>query len=272
MFIKLGGSILTDKTQAEALQTGALHTTVQVIADTLHELPHMQVVIAHGGGSFGHYWADRYATHTGVHAPDGWTGVARVADAMGRLNRAIVAALLDAGVNAISVQPSASAIAHAGTLRHLETAAIARMLDAGAGPTRLVPVVYGDVALDDAQGAAIISTEALFAYLAPRLQPRRIVLVGEAGVFTADPRRDPAAVRIAQITAANIETVLTQTGGSHGTDVTGGMAAKVQQMWNLVQAVPGLGVQLVGTDPATLRQALRGAPIDDGTLIRADPL
>lgn len=263
MFIKLGGSILTDKTQPEALDTATLHTVATTIAATLREQPELRLLIGHGGGSFGHYWAQQYGTQHGVHDALGWQGVARVADAMGRLNRIVVAALLEAGVSAVGVQPLASASAEGGTLRELALPVIERLLDVG-----IVPVVYGDVVLDRLQGAAIISTEQLFAYLAPQIQPRRIVLVGEAGVYTADPRHDPTAVRIAQISAANIETVLEQTGASHGTDVTGGMAAKVAQMWSLVQSVPGLDVLLIGVEPTALRRALYGEAIDAGTLIR----
>ena len=263
IFIKLGGSILTDKTQPEALNLAALQTTAAAIAAALRQQPDLQLLIGHGGGSFGHYWAEKYGTQHGVSAPEGWHGVARVADAMGRLNRIVVNALLEAGINAVGVQPLASALAERGTLRELATPVIERLAAAG-----LVPVVYGDVVLDRVQGAAIISTESLFAYLATELQPRRIVLVGEAGVYTADPRRDPSAARIGQITAANIATVLEQTGASHGTDVTGGMAAKVEQMWSLVQSVAGLDVLLIGVEPGALQAALRGETVDEATVIR----
>lgn len=264
LFVKLGGSILTDKTRPEAVNSLALQTTAGAIAAFLRDNPGHGLLIGHGGGSFGHYWAERYATHRGVTDALGWQGFARVADAMGRLNRYVVHALLEAGVNAVSVQPSASALAHGGVLQQLDTAVIQRMLTVG-----LTPVVYGDVVLDQQQGAGIASTEHIFAYLAPQLLPRRIVLVGEQGVFTADPRHDPTASRIAYVTTANIETVLTQTGASHGTDVTGGMATKVREMWQLVQLVPGLEVQLVGADGVVIEQALRGNVVDQGTIIRA---
>lgn len=272
LFVKLGGSILTDKTQAERLNTATLERTVEVIAETLREQPALRLLIGHGGGSFGHYWAERYGTHRGVTDATGWLGAARVADAQGRLNRLIVGALLEAGVAAIGVPPSASTLAQGGVVQQLETATLQRMLygargDQATSERCLVPVVHGDVVLDEQQQVAICSTEAIFEYLAPRLRPQRIVLVGEAGVFTADPRRDPAATRIGRIDAGNIEAVLAQTGGSHGTDVTGGMAAKVRHMWQLVEAVPGLVVQLVGTEPIALRQALRGEEVASGTLI-----
>jgi isopentenyl phosphate kinase len=262
VFVKLGGSILTDKTQPEAINRETLHSVARTLAETLAEDSSLRVLIGHGGGSFGHYWAQQYATHTGVYDARGWEGVSRVADAMGRLNRIVVGALLEAGINAVAVQPSASARAEGGILQSMDTHVIGGMLKAG-----LTPVVYGDVVLDSQQGAAIISTEGFFAYLAHHLQPKRIVLLGEAGVYTADPRRDPGAVRIAQITRENIMTVLEQTGASHGTDVTGGMAAKVRQMWQLVEAVPGVTVSLVGTDARVVRAALLGKPIDEGTVI-----
>lgn len=263
VFIKLGGSVLTDKTKPEALNSAILATIAGTIAQALREHPSLRLLIGHGGGSFGHYWAAKYATQHGVADAAGWEGMARVADAMGRLNRFVVAALLEVGVNAISVQPSASAMAEGGNLRRFETATLEQMLRVG-----LTPVVYGDVVLDAAQGAAIISTEELFAYLAPRLKPERIVLVGEAGVFTADPRRDATAQRIREITSANIARVSQQVGSSHGTDVTGGMATKVQAMWRLVQLVKGLEVQLVGIDSMALLKALRGEVIEEGTLIK----
>jgi isopentenyl phosphate kinase len=263
VFAKLGGSVLTDKTAPESVDHVLLAHVAESIAHVLKQQPALQLVIGHGGGSFGHHWAATYRTAEGAHDRHGWHGVARVADAQGRLNRLVVAALLAAGVDAISVQPSASALAHARELHHWETTTIERMLGAG-----LVPVVYGDVVLDTAQGAAVVSTETLFGYLAPRLSPQRIVLVGEAGVFTADPRRDPHAHRIPLITSTNIDEVLGFLGGSHGTDVTGGMATKVRDMWRVVEAVPGLAVQLIGTDPHTVQRALLGEAVDEGTLIK----
>ncbi len=265
VFVKLGGSILTDKTAAEALDRPALAAAAGALASALAADPELRLLVGHGGGSFGHYWAERYATQHGARDEHGWQGVARVSDAMGRLNRAIVAQLLEAGIAAIGVQPAASAVASGGTLRSLAVEPLQAMLALDA-PRRLTPVIHGDVALDQLQGATILSTESLFAFLTPLLKPRRIVLVGEGGVYTADPRRDPHAVRIDTIGPANVDAVLQMTGASHGADVTGGMASKVSLMWQLVRATPGLRVQLIGNSPAALTAALRGDDVE-GTVI-----
>ena len=94
VFVKLGGSILTDKNAPEALSTTILHEVAQTLAAIRREQPNLTLLVGHGGGSFGHYWAEKYATAAGIHGPESWWGVARVADAMARLNRAVVAALL----------------------------------------------------------------------------------------------------------------------------------------------------------------------------------
>lgn len=263
LFLKLGGSILTDKNRPESLDEVLLAELAAVIAAALRTTPERRFLIGHGGGSFGHYWAQRYATQQGAYDAHGWEGVARVADAMGRLNRDVVRHLLAAGINAMGVQPSASALASAGELRGMATESLAAFLAAG-----IIPVVHGDVAIDLAQGATIISTEMVFAFLAPVLQPRSIVLVGESAVYTADPRHDPSAVRIPTIDETNIEDVLQHTGGSHGVDVTGGMASKVATMWGLASIINGLSIYLVGADPIALDALLNGDESAAGTVIR----
>ena len=114
-----------------------------------------------------------------------------------------------------------------------------------------------------------MSTEQLLERLVhtPALSPARIILVGETGVYTADPRADPRAERIPQINAANMAAVLRGTGGSHGVDVTGGMRAKVELIWRLVEARPGLAVQLIGPLPGLLARALLNEASGEGTLI-----
>ena len=129
--------------------------------------------------------------------------------------------------------------------------------------------MHGDVAFDTTQGSAIISTEQLLEALAstPALRPDRIILVGEAGVYTADPRANPRAERIPRIDASNIGAVLQGAGASHGTDVTGGMRSKVELMWHMAEARPGLTIQLIGATPGLLTRALLGQATGEGTII-----
>src|SRR5205814_667482 len=126
-----------------------------------------------------------------------------------------------------SIQPSASAQCVNEKLISMEVTPLQAALDHG-----LVPLVYGDVALDSQRGGTIISTETVFFYLAERLKPARIMLLGEVeGVY------DTNSAIIPHITPRNLESLAAVLGGSHGTDVTGGMASKVGSMVALAAAL-----------------------------------
>lgn len=263
-FIKFGGSIITDKRQAETPDLATIRRLASEVRAALDADPALQIILGHGSGSFGHWYAERYGVHRGI-APDGdWMGFALTSGAALRLNRIVVDELLHAGVPALSLQPSTTLRSAGGKLVAWDTTTLQTALK-----HRLMPVIHGDVAFDEAQGSAIISTEQQLDYLArdPALRPQRIILVGEAAVCTADPHNDPQAERIPEINASNIEAVLHGTGASHGVDVTGGMRSKIEQMWSLVQALPGLRVHLIGSAPDLLRQTLLGRATGQGTVI-----
>lgn len=263
-FVKLGGSVITDKTREETPDLPTIRRMAAELRAALDALPDLRLIVGHGSGSFGHAYARRYGVHTGIAAGADWMGFALTAAAALRLNRVVVDELLAAGVPALSLQPSATLRSERGSLAEWSTATLATALDRG-----LVPIVHGDVAFDSGQGTAIIATEQLLIHLAgtPALRPQRVILVGEAGVYTADPRADRQARRIPRIDAANIAEVLQAAGSSHGVDVTGGMRSKVELMWRLVESSPGLQVHLIGTTPGLLARALTGTAEGEGTVI-----
>jgi isopentenyl phosphate kinase len=265
-FVKFGGSVITDKTGQEAPDLPTIGRLAAELRAARARDRGLRLVVGHGSGSYGHTYARRYGVHTGIAPGADWMGYALTAAAALRLNRIVVDELLAAGVPALALQPSATLLSRAGLLAEWSTDAIERAL-----AHALTPVVHGDVSFDTAQGSAIISTEQLLERLAqtPALRPGRVILVGESGVYTADPRADPRAERIPRIGAANIAAVLRGAGASHGVDVTGGMRAKVELMWRLVSATPGLTVQLIGPAPGLLERALLGEADGEGTLIAA---
>ena len=266
VFVKLGGSVITDKTRAETARPDLIARMARDVATAMAEQEGLRLVLGHGSGSFGHVAARRYGTREGVQGPEAWRGFAEVAAVAARLNRIVVDAFESVGVPVWALQPSASARCEDGILRTMDLAPVIQALEHG-----LVPVLYGDVALDLCRGGTIISTEQIFAYLAHRLRPDRLILVGAAdGVFDADPLREPTARRIPEISSGNWASVRVLLGGSHGTDVTGGMLAKAEEMINLARQMPGLEIQLISGEPAdALKMALLRVPgVLSGTTIR----
>jgi len=235
IFLKLGGSLITDKRQAETTRPAVITRLADEIAAAQRARPDMQLVIGHGSGSFGHVVGARYGTRHGVRTPEDWYGFAATADAAARLNRIVVGALLDAGLPVWGIQPGVALRCEDGVIVDGPHGAVGAALERG-----LVPVVFGDVALDSVRGGTIASTEEIFDWLADHLRPTHVILAGEVdGIFTGDPQLDPDARRIETITPDQFAALHAGLGASHGTDVTGGMAAKVRQALGMIERSHG---------------------------------
>jgi isopentenyl phosphate kinase len=260
VFLKLGGSLITDKATSEAARHSVIESLAQQIARARETLPEIQLLIGHGSGSFGHHTASEYGTRDGVSDQRGWYGFAKVGTVAARLSQIVLDCLDAAGVPVLRFPPSASAHCRDGQIISMATEPIATALDNG-----LVPLVYGDVALDEQRGGTIVSTEEVFAFLAERLHPTRILLAGDyEGVL------DEHGNVIPHIHAANHHSFRGTLGSAANPDVTGGMAAKVSEMLALCDRLPGLHVHIFdGSRAEAVYTALTTDHLASGTLITA---
>lgn len=258
--IKLGGSLITDKRIEKSFRSEIASRISREIADGLRHHPH-PLVIGHGSGSFGHFAASKYGTIDGVDTPDQWRGFAEVALVAADLNGLMAHALWSAGVPIWRIQPSASLMARDGVPQTMSLYAVEIALQQG-----LVPLLYGDVGLDEVRGGTIISTESLFTYLASSLPVTQILLVGEVpGVL------DGSGKVIPKITPSTFLDAKQSISGSRGTDVTGGMLTKVSDMVALVTSMPALKIRIIdGLVPDTVRDCLVDPGANVGTTICAE--
>jgi isopentenyl phosphate kinase len=175
-----------------------------------------------------------------------------------QLNRLVVDTFVKEGVPILSLQPAASTYAEDGRITRMDTSNIRSALEHG-----LVPLVFGDVVFDVERGGTIVSTEEIFVHLAKILRPERVLLLGNApGVLGGEHGVIP------EITPDSYHRVRHHVRGSGYTDVTGGMADKVEQMLALVQELDGLRAWiLTGREPGNLQRALLHPEQTPGTLI-----
>ena len=221
VILKLGGSVITDKSADCAINRDSLASIAGSIARARTD----GIVIIHGAGSCGHPEAKRYNLDVG--AITGQTeGIYVTHRAVSRLNDEVVATLREQGVAAIGVHPLHTAIADNGRLvsfecRHLET-----MLDLG-----MVPVIHGDVVMDLSRGACIVSGDQLVRYLASGLAISRVGLATDVPGVLDGERVVP------EINRDSMPTL--RIGNSMHTDVTGGMRGKINELLELADA--GIG-------------------------------
>lgn len=265
VFLKLGGSLITDKTKPYTPLLDVIDDLALQIATTLQTQPNLRLILGHGAGSFGHVAASEYKTRDGFPRPSPlthrerdtteenyWKGFAEVWYQASSLNRYVMEALHKAGVRAVALPPSASVIASEGQVAVWETTPIRMALAA-----HIVPVIFGDVVFDEVRGGTILSTENLFAFLVRALSSERILLAGlEAAVWEDFPARTR---KIDRITPESFEQIKQGVGKSTGADVTGGMQAKVNEMLDLVKQNPNLKIQIFsGTATGNLARAMMG--------------
>jgi isopentenyl phosphate kinase len=259
VFIKLGGSLITDKHSPRTPRREVIQNLAGEIKAGLARHPGLQLLIGHGSGSFGHVSASRHGTRAGVRSPEGWQGFLEVWRDARELNSIVIELFSEAGLPVIAFPPSSTTLAADGSVAAYALDGIQSALANG-----LIPVIHGDVVFDTIRGGTILSTEELFVHLAGELNPRRILLAGlEPGVWADFPVCSELVSLITPVTLAEIEGKLR---GSAAVDVTGGMYQKVVSMLELVKALDGLEVVIFsGEDVETFAYALDGE--EAGTLI-----
>lgn len=259
IFLKLGGSLITDKDIPYTPRIDKLKELAGEIKTALDSNPDLKLILGHGSGSFGHTAAKKHGTRDGVHTLDQWYGFAEVKYQAAELTRYVIQTLMEAGLPAISLHPSSSVVSNRRKVTAHNVLTMQKALAAN-----LLPVVHGDVAFDESLGGTILSTEDVFTFLMEYFPTKRILLAGiEAGVWADFPARTRL---VQQIGLADYENMRAGIGGSASTDVTGGMKAKVEEMLALVRSHPGLTVQIFSAEQSgLLTRALNGKNV--GTLL-----
>lgn len=262
IFLKLGGSLITHKDKPFTERREAIERLAREIHGA-RQKKEISLLVGNGGGSYPHTAARNYQTAKGIINQDSYRGIVEVQDAAARLNRIIVRSLLDAGENAISIQPSSTCIAQDSRITEFYTKPLESILEKS-----MLPVIYGDVGIDIKQGCSILSTEELFVALVKKLKPQKIIMAGVVdGVFTADPLKDKNAQMIPEINPQNYPEIKQMLSGSMGIDVTGGMILKVERALELASA--GAKVYIInGLIENRVKEALLGEKIG-GTIVKA---
>lgn len=252
LLIKLGGSVITDKKTPYVANVD----TIRKIAIVLKSID-QPMIIAHGSGSFGHTSASVYGGNHGYTSKIGIATVARDARA---INSIVTSICIEEKLPAISLSPMSFLTSKDGA--HSETffSPLYLLLQQG-----LIPVVYGDVIVDQTWNTTIFSGETVLSHIALFLQKKNkydlkiLELCDVPGVL------DQSNNVIAQITEASWQSVKSQSIRHTTNDVTGGMQHKVEEA--LILARKNIPTHIIdGRDPQIVKEVLEKNS-QHGTLI-----
>ena len=237
IILKLGGSAITDKTQEATPKTEIINR----LAEEIKRADLDNLIVVHGGGSFGHPEAAKYNLKDGYKEdPTQKFGFAETHHMMTVLNGLVMDALIWHEVAALSIAPSSCFMTENCRVKFFDETVLKSMQKMS-----FTPVLYGDVVLDDKIGFTVLSGDQLVAYLAVRYKASKIVVgVDTDGLFDCDPKTNPNAKPIKKLNLKELKELQPKLGKAAGTDVTGGMAGKIAELIPAVEA--GVHVTVTG--------------------------
>lgn len=202
--IKLGGSVITDKSKPFSYRSDVASALVEEIASSDEK-----AVVVHGGGSYGHTVAKQYGLSSS--SASSGAGVAETRNSMYDLSHLLCKSMLEFKLNPYPFSPF-------DLLTKVPRNAAASWLR-GLLKASLTPVTFGDVSLFQ-NGFKVYSGDSIAYDLSRILKPDRCVFAMDVdGVYEENtrviiPELSPAKARKMKI--------------SKGEDATGGMMAKLE--------------------------------------------
>lgn len=258
--LKIGGSVITNKNEELTPKTQEMNR----IAQEIKKAEIRNLVIVHGGGSFGHPIAQKHSIKEGLKGPSQLLGFAETHHMMTVLNGLFMDALIMQALPAVSITPSSCIITENGRIKCFEDAAIKIMLGMG-----FLPVLYGDAVLDTKLGFTILSGDQIVSHAATRLNAGQVIMgVDVDGLYSADPKIEKSAKIFTHLTLEELKKLHGKLGKSNVCDVTGGMFGKMAELIPAIEQ--GIPVKIVNASkPNYIYKILKGETVQ-GTIIEKE--
>ena len=244
LLVKLGGSIITNKKKPLSPRKKTIDSIVYSLRKVKEDM-----VLVHGGGSYGHYWSVKYDMHT-KPANYNIRGVSIVKNSMIELNKIILDSFLKNKLNPYCLPPSNFMLGTKPITKKINE--IKKIANSG-----LIPITFGDALWYANKKSYILSGDQIMSILARVIRPRlSIFILNEDGLYSNLKSKKLINEFKNEKISIKKDTM----------DVTGGMTRKVSEATNISKM--GLKVFFVnGNKPNRIVNAINGNKFE-GTLFR----
>jgi isopentenyl phosphate kinase len=249
--IKLGGSLITDKSIPYTLRDEELKRITKEIAEVIGPC-----VIVHGVGSFGHVPVIERKLYEGFKDADQLPNLSKTMIEVFQLRMAITEALTEAGLAPVIFLPSNIFFMTEGEITGHFSGGFRQFLDLG-----MTVLIGGDMCADSQRGFSVCSGDKVVQLLSRLLSPNDVIFATDvAGIFTADPKLDEKAELIPHISLAKIDKYEKMADQAATPDITKGMRGKLEEIKRFETILKaGAEVVVLGLkEPGILRRYMDG--------------
>ncbi|MFH2106909.1 MAG: isopentenyl phosphate kinase [Candidatus Micrarchaeota archaeon] len=240
LIVKLGGSVVSKKHGYMEENEKAIESLTTVIANAW-KAGKKDIVLVHGAGSFGHAPVIMHGIREGVKTIENKVSYADTHAGCSYLSLIIVNSLIKQGIPAISLPPAALIKQRDRRILSFEAKIVNDYLQNG-----YMPILYGDMVLDDKRGGAPCSGDQIVAHLGKNAK-KIIFGTNVDGILLNGKVVD-------KVTKKNVKEILENVKGAATNDVTGGMEGKINEMIKLKKPIYIVNANY----PERLEAVLRG--------------
>ncbi len=220
-FIKLGGSLITDKTKVNKARLPIIKKISLEIKELLEKNKDLSLLIFTGAGGYGHPVAAKYKNNLEK-------GLLEIKKAVKEINGIVVSSLKVIGLEAVSVEPDKVAKYDNGEMASLSSSYIISLLK-----KNIIPVFHADLVTDKFKGVSVLSMDRFLADSAIYFKKKgykikRVIFAG-----TTNGVIDEKGKTIPKINRNNFSQTNKVFFKGKGVDVSGGMRYKVEQCLRL---------------------------------------
>lgn len=224
--VKLGGSAITDKARVCTPRLDLIHRAAGEIAEYDRHL-----ILLHGGGSFAHPFATKQLLQSRFKDRSQLETASEIELNLDQLTRIVGVALLLNNKPFMPVRPLSFLTLRDGEVKESFLKPISQLLRMGT-----VPLIHGDLAIDERRGFGVISADRIASLLGERMHVSRVLFGCDVdGVYEGYADQSSPLQIVSEINEKNHVRILDRLDVSTR-DVTGGMRGKVLEALRLAQA------------------------------------
>lgn len=265
VILKLGGSLLTDKSTPYTLREDLIENIASEIRECIDLGLIKSLVLVHGVGSYGHPPVLKYNLHKGFRNTDQLISLSKTQQIVNELRNTIVTKFIKEEIPVSLMHASSMVVGNKMAIVDDIFNSLKGFLSIG-----MVPLVGGDMMYDESMGFSVCSGDQIAVVLSRVLNANQLLFATDVpGVFDRDPKSGEKAQLLKEVNINEIDQILNTMNRSAETDASGKMQGKLLSLTPIKDRIKkGLEVAIFSmAEKGTLTKYLKGEEIKSTKII-----